>query len=202
MTVMTANKPLKSLDDASLAELSLNHHPLAFGVLAKRYFTPVYHFVGAAVQNQQLAEDITQEVFIRAYRYLARYDRNRPFKPWLFTIASNVCRSVVMKPNQTPIYLDDPANEAALQAYQAKFANAPLPEDLLPDEALGLRLKAALGKLSPPVRQAFILRHVYDFPYDQVAQVMGANLNTVRTWLRRGRETMHRLMLTQGVSNP
>lgn len=202
MTVLTANRPLKSLDDASLAELTLNHHPLAFGVLAKRYFALVYHFAAASVQNPQLAEDITQEVFIRAYRSLARFDRRRPFKPWLFAIASNVCRSVVMKPNQAPVYLDDPSNEAALMAYQRQMATTTMPEDMLPDEALGHQLKIALGQLSPPVRQAFILRHVYDFPYEQVAAVMGANLNTVRTWLRRGRETMHRLMTIQGGSTP
>lgn len=198
MTVMTANRPLKTLDDPSLAELCLNHHPLAFGVLAKRYFVPIYHFAAASVQNPQLAEDITQEVFIRAYRSLAKYDRRRPFKPWLFAIASNVCRSVVMKPNQTPVYFDDPANEAVFSSYQAQLASTTLPEDALPDVALGAQLKAALGQLSPPVRQAFILRHVYDFPYEQVAHVMGANLNTVRTWLRRGRETMQRLMMIQG----
>ncbi len=191
MTLSLQTRPEQ--DDAILIGLCLDQADKeAYNTLVKRYLQLVYNYILQWVKDYQLAEDLTQETFIRAYRALGKFDRNRPFKAWLFAIATNVCKTALKKNAQFPLLLDYQAHENNL------LENVPdisLPDvEQVADEHTGHQMQQALNQLAPSVRQALILRHVYDLPYEQVAAIMDTKLNTVRTWLKRGRESLIKIL--------
>jgi RNA polymerase sigma-70 factor (ECF subfamily) len=154
----------------------------------KRYLKQVYGYIFNTVNGDvTLAEDLTQETFLRVYRALDKFDQNRLFKPWLFTIATNVCKTALKKQQHQPILLSE---SAQAMNFLDNIADDKSGIEPIPDTHVAEGIQTALGKLSPNIRQALILRHVYDLSYEQVASVMQANTNTVRTWLKRGRESL------------
>jgi RNA polymerase sigma-70 factor, ECF subfamily len=186
---------LKVLDDTELIRLHTKKEPDALNILMKRYLKPVYSYVYHYVQSPELAEDLTQETFLRAYRSLAGFDRRRPFKPWLFAIATNVCKTALrQKRNQAIPFSEDAEGMNILE----NCIDPGQATDEISDQRVQGLIHQSLAKLSPSVRQALILRHVYDMPYDVVAETMAANLNTVRTWLKRGRESLKTLLEPHG----
>lgn len=196
--MQTAAIAERTHDDVTLIQLSLSASPGAFNQLVRRYLKQVYSFNYHFVQDVQMAEDITQETFLRAFRALNRFDQTRPFKPWLFTIATNLCKTALKKNQSAPLLLDDDAVEGnILENIEAPQAR----EDSISDEGLQRVMHQALENLSPSVRQAMILRHVHDLAYEEVAEAMDANVNTVRTWLKRGRESLKIYLETHGGLN-
>lgn len=193
--MITTLPSLTDLDDIALICMCRKSHPEAFNVLMRRHLKPVYTYVHHSVQDPQLAEDLTQEIFLRVYRSLGRFDTSRPFKPWLFTIATNVCKTALKQTQQHPLLLSQEACDCNLLENQA---DSTLFEEGITDDALRRIIHQALAQLPPSIRQAIILRHVYDLPYNTIAKVMQANLNTVRTWLKRGREHLKVLLEQHG----
>ena len=182
---------LTELNDSALVKLSLAKDATSFNVLMKRYLKPVYSFIYHTVHNTEMAEDLTQETFLRVYRALGQFDQQRLFKPWVFTIATNVCKTALKKNQNTAILLSEQADGMNLLENRESLASSEVP---VRDSKVAVSVQQALQKLPAPVRQALILRHVYDLSYEQVAHVMHANTNTVRTWLRRGRDSMKSLL--------
>ena len=89
---MAGRRTLSDRSDEMLAGLWLDGHPDAFTALVHRYETPLYNFLRRMCGNGSDAEDLFQETFFKVYRYRERYDRQAPFKPWLYSIAANCCR--------------------------------------------------------------------------------------------------------------
>ncbi len=189
--------PLSELSESLLIRLCCDGRTDAFSVLVKRYTPLVYGFILHYVKNPQLAEDLTQETFIKAFRAIERFDSSKPFRPWLMTIATNTSKTELKRNQQREILLNDNSSEANL------LEN--IPDDTvsenLTDVALQQILSQALQSLPENVLQALVLRHVYDMPYEEVATALQANLNTVRTWLRRGRDSLKDLLEKHGALN-
>ena len=187
MSVTTAT-PLTDCDDGTLVRLSLTTRPEAFDVLVKRYLKPVYTVVAHTVQDPDLAEDLTQETFLRVFRSLSRFDTSRPFKPWLFTIAVNLAKTALRQAKTRPVLLSESGQEMNLLENQADPQSMEGPS--VSDDGLKAAVDKALASLPESTRQAMILRHLHDLSYEEVATSLNANINTVRTWLRRGREAL------------
>lgn len=196
--MITAVTPLYTLNDAALVQCCINKTPGAFNTLTKRYLKPVYSYIFHYVQNAELAEDLTQETFVRAYRSIHRFDPSRSLKPWLFAIATNVSKTALKQGQHQAILLSDEASE---QNLLENLEDSRCLDEAVTDEAVCQMLQEALRKLPVSVRQAMVLRHVYDLAYDEVAEVMQANVNTVRTWLKRGRENLKTILEHHGGFN-
>ncbi|MEB3286976.1 MAG: RNA polymerase sigma factor [Vampirovibrionales bacterium] len=209
LTPNTLN-PLSQATDASLVDtclsqaLSEQKANQAFRELTVRYSRLVYHFVYKMTNNKELAEDITQDVFLKAYQNLGRFDQSRPFKPWLMRIASNTTISALRKTENAlksqPLSLDVLA-EQGLQLGESSggfpeikdsafIALSHEPDQLrqLEQSATAEEIKATLARLDAKYRQILILRYFEDLSYEEISQSLGIPLNTVRTWIRRGLE--------------
>jgi len=127
------------------------------------------------------AEDVTQEVFLRVFRSLRRWDQERPLKPWIMSIAINRCRTWMTQRARRPELVD----------YLHETAAGP-PED---DSAeLRREIDAAIQELRSDYRTAFVLFHQQGQPYDEIAAVMDRPVGTIKTWLHRARlEVLERL---------
>ena len=173
-------------DDAPLVRLAQAGDRVAFGDLVRRYQRPVYGFVYRLVQNEDAAEDVTQDVFVRAWSYLHRFDAQRPFKPWLYRIAANrVASAHEREKGRVTVGLEDLDLEPA--------ASDDTEADLQRAE-LAAHVRAAVAELSPQQRESIALVELEGQSAIEAAQVMGCSPATVRQHVFRGKKRLKQLL--------
>jgi RNA polymerase sigma-70 factor (ECF subfamily) len=144
----------------------------------------VYSTALRIVRRHDLADDVTQEAFLRAHRALGTYDRARPFGPWICRIAANLAINHVRSPEAREEELD----EATLQARPSPAGDGPL-GTLLEKEARDV-LEAAIGRLPAEQRAVFVLRTFDDLSYKEIAEALDLEIGTVMSRLSRARERL------------
>jgi RNA polymerase sigma-70 factor (ECF subfamily) len=161
-------------DDAALVRRCLRSEPAAVGELVGRFEAAVFGLCLKLLGHRQDAEDVTQEVFLRVFRSLRRWDASRPLKPWVLGIAVNRCRTLAKRRGRRPGPVD--------------FLPEALPARPADDSAeLRRELADALGSLRPEYRTAFVLFHEQGRAYEEIAAALGRPVGTVKTWLHRAR---------------
>ncbi len=170
-----------SADDAGLVRRCLRGEPEAVQTLVDRFQGGVYGLCLRLLNHRQDAEDVTQEVFLRVFRSLRRWDASRPLKPWIMGITINRCRTWLMQRARRPELVD----------YLQDIAPGP-PQD---DTAELLReIQAAVRQLRPEYRAVFVLFHEQGQPYEEIAAALDRPVGTIKTWLHRARlEVLDRL---------
>jgi len=167
--------------DAALVRRCLAEDPAACRELVERFHREVYAVCRRLLAHAQDAEDVTQEVFLRVFRSLSRWDPSRPLRPWVLGIAVNRCRT-----------------------WLGRRADRPEPVDYLHETAdhrpgddtseLRAEIRAAVEALRDDYRAVFVLFHEHGQGYDEIAAVVGRPVGTVKTWLHRARiEVLDRL---------
>jgi RNA polymerase sigma-70 factor, ECF subfamily len=174
----------------------------AFRTLVLRYQKPVYGLIVRMVRDRELAEDLSQEVFLKAYRALDTYDHQRKFSSWLFKIAHNSTIDHLRRGELATVTLepetdDDRGLEAVLQDPAAVS-----PEQRLLGADLGQGLAEAVAQLRPVYREVILLRHREGLSYQEIAEVTGASLGTVKTNLHRARRDLAHLLRARGLLGP
>ena len=154
----------------------------AFEEIVRRYQRRVYATALRIVRRHELADEVAQEAFLRAFASLARFDLGRPFGPWVCRIAANLAVSHVRSPAAHEQPLADPAPEAV------STTQGPL-DRLLDDEAQAL-LGRALDALPTEQRAVFALRVFEDLSYREIAEALGIQMGTVMSRLARARERL------------
>lgn len=174
-------------DDAGAVERTLAGDPDAFGELVSRYHRAVFSIAYRMTGSRTEAEDLCQDVFLRAYRSLDRFDRSLPFGPWLRRIASNASLNHLRHRAVSRGSASD-----AQGAEQNVPDRAAGPEQRAASAETADRLGRALAALPAKQRLAFTLKYVEDLTAEEIAQAMDAPRNTVKTWLLRAREALRR----------
>jgi RNA polymerase sigma-70 factor (ECF subfamily) len=161
--------------------------PDAFRQLFERYSRPVISFVYDMVGDRALAEDLTQETFVRAYRHLGSLREDAKFSTWLFSIAKNVAREHLRSGERraSKVELDD---EQVLELQDE--GRTPV-EGLLDKELNGV-VRRALGALDEDKRTVFALKVFQQRSYEEIAEITGFSLPKVKTDLHRARAEMRR----------
>ncbi len=195
MTV-TANTTISR--DAERILRTIAGEEKAFRELVDEYGGLVYNFIFKMTRNPEMADDLTQEIFVKAYRKLDSFDRTRPFRPWLLRIASNTTFSELRRRNKvvsiSTLEEENPVFEVQDTSETADTAR-------IVEERLSSRLVLdAISALDPRYRQVLLLRYREQLSYEEIAEVTGAPLNTIRTWLRRGREALRQQV--RGLLDP
>lgn len=175
--------------NAILAKRVLEDDDSAFAVLFGRYHGRVFSVCMRILQHRQDAEDMTQETFTRAARYLDRWDSGRPFEPWLIAIAGNRCRSFLASRRGHRSL--SPAVEPAIQP----DSNGTL-------ATLNEEIDLALDRLSASQRQAFELFHRQGLGYQEISQQMGRPIGTIKTWIHRARGELIQQLQDREVVHP
>ena len=164
-----------------------------FDALVQRTHRHAFNVAYRLAGNHADAEDITQEAFVRAYRFFDRYDRHMPFENWLYRIISNVfIDEMRRRPKIKPHSLDQPLPGASGDSDIRLDLPAPKadPEGIMMEGELEESLQLALNSLPIDFRNAVILADVQGLSYEEIASVMGCSLGTVRSRLHRGRKSM------------
>ncbi|HEY3374783.1 MAG TPA: sigma-70 family RNA polymerase sigma factor [Candidatus Aquicultor sp.] len=152
----------------------------AFAELVRRYEKRVFGMVYRLLEDPNDASDVTQEAFLRAYAKLGSFDPERPFMPWLATIALNLARNSLKSSWAKRQTLDESAPSIV--------------DDFERIELLD-EVQTALQHLTAEQREVIILRHVADLTYEQIASVTGEKVSTVKSRLFEARKRIEALEL-------
>ncbi len=157
-----------------------NGHTRAYTMIVTTFQEKIIEFLFRMTQNRELAEDLGQEVFLRAYRLLDRYDRNKAaFSTWLFTLARNLCLDELRKKRPFCVQWEESAF--------TECSPDPDPNSLLQDTELEELIARAVASLDPIFREVFILRDYQDLSFEEVAEITGIPVGTVKSRLHRAR---------------
>jgi len=168
-------------DEAGLVQRCLRGQPDAVRQLVERFQSEVFGLCVRLLHHRQDAEDVTQEVFLRVFRSLHRWDSSRPLKPWVMGIAVNRCRTWLAQRSRRPELVD----------YLHETASSP-PADDSPE--LLREIRAAVDELRAEYRAVFVLFHEQGQPYEDIAAALSRPVGTIKTWLHRARlEVLERL---------
>lgn len=171
----------------------------AFRILVERYQGLVYTHVFRIVRQEEDAEDVAQEAFLRAYERLDRFDRTRPFAPWLVTLATRLALNHVRDRSHPTLSLDAPAAPAtpsggpsaeAPALADAIAAPGESPHALAATEELRRRIDAAMLRLPPQARAILQLRAREGLSIAEIAAAVGLSETATKVALHRARETL------------
>jgi RNA polymerase sigma-70 factor (ECF subfamily) len=173
-------------DDPLLVRRSLRGDPAAMHALVERYQSDVFGLCVRVLHHRQDAEDVTQEVFLRVFRSLRRWDAARPLKPWIMTIAVNRCRT----------WLAQRARRPELADYLHETAAGPKADDA---NELVQEIRTALAQLRDDYQIVFVMFHEHGLPLEDIARAIGKPVGTVKTWLHRARLEMLERLRRRGM---
>jgi RNA polymerase sigma-70 factor, ECF subfamily len=176
--------------DQTLIARSLQGNSHAFKELVVRYHALVYNFIAKMVQDRELSEDLTQEVFVKVYQALHTFDSQRAFKPWLLRIGTNTVISHQRKVKVRPQVVSIHALQEVDPHKDWVDDNTLDPADALELKTLSESAKRAIVGLEPRYRDILHLRYIQELSYAEIAEAKGVSLNTVKTWIRRGKELL------------
>ncbi|MBA2687006.1 MAG: sigma-70 family RNA polymerase sigma factor [Gemmatimonadaceae bacterium] len=180
---------LRSLDDSAVVSSFLKGEERAFSELVQRYQTRLLNFVYRTVGDRERAEDLVQEVFVRVYRHLHRFDRSKKFSTWVYTIASNLAKNELRNRSRNPLVLFQTIQknwEDEDRPLQFEDPNS-RPDDLYRKRHLREVVEKSVAQLPEHHRDVFILRELEGKSYEEIADITGCNLGTVKSRLNRAR---------------
>lgn len=173
--------------DAELVTRAKDGDGAAFGVLVKRYLPAVYTFLVRYAGDESLAEDASQETFVKVWKNLKRFDETKPLRPWLLRIARNTANDTLRKKHSTPFSRmfgkQEDENDTTFEETIAD--DAPLAPELFELKELTEMLQVALRELPERDRALLLMRYEEEFPFEDIAAAMDAPVNTVKSWHRR-----------------
>ena len=174
-------------DDARLVRRCLKGEAQATQALIERFQAEVFGLCLRLLQSRHDAEDVSQEVFLRIFRSLKRWDQARPLRPWVMTITVNRCRTWLSQRAKRPEsvdYLQDlvPARSAGDDGAE-----------------LAREIQVALKELRWEYRTVFVMFHEQNLAYEAIAEAMGKPVGTVKTWLYRARQEMLDFLRRRGM---
>ena len=167
------------IEDTGIIRAVLEGNTESFRLLVQRYQEPVIRMIANLINDRHICEDIAQEVFLAAYKKLPSFDPARSsFSTWLFTIAKNKSINAIKKKRILSVS-NPPENP--------DFSE---PADSLIQDELFLKLDRALQSLNPGHKRALVLAEFENMPYEQIAQIEGVRIGTVKSRINRAK---HRL---------
>jgi len=180
---------LRGLDDSAVVSAFLAGEERAFEELVNRYQTRLLNFIYRTTGDRERAEDLVQEVFIRVYRHLHRFDRSKKFSTWIYTIASNLAKNELRNRSRNPLVLFQTIKRNWQEEDRPLQFEDPAsrPDDLFRKRHLRDLVEDSVQKLPPHHRQVFVLRELEGKSYEEIADITSCNLGTVKSRLNRAR---------------
>lgn len=185
--------------DAELVASALRGSQDSCRELVRRFERPVYSLVVRMVQDPGTAEDLAQEVFVKAFRRLETFDPKWKFSSWLFKIAHNTTIDHLRRgaPETVPLEAEADGERGSLAAVLADETGED-PGAAAERRDLGRSLEKAIARLRPDYRQAVLMFYVHGASYQEICEVTGQPLGTVKTNLHRARKELAQVMTGLG----
>ncbi len=162
----------------------------AFDLLVAKYQNKLFHLVSRYVKDPDEALDVVQEAFIKAYRALPNFRGDSAFYTWLFRIAVNTAKNHLTTQSRRPPQQDVDAVDAEQYGGDTRLKNTDTPENELLRDEIQATVQRAIEQLPDDLRTAILLREAEGMSYEEIAQVMGCPIGTVRSRIFRARDAI------------
>lgn len=173
--------PLSQLDEADCIARAQRGEVAAFSELVARHQERIYRFLLRLTRSQEDARELAQETFLSAYEALPRWRPQARLSTWLLHIARNQALDWLRRARRVDFVALDEALADQLPS------NTPTPEAALQARQRIAALEGALARLSLEHREILLLRDIEDMPYEDIAEVLGIGLGTVKSRIARAR---------------
>lgn len=185
--------------DRLLVDRFKNGDETAFNEMVSRHWDRIYGMVHQLLRNQQDAEEVTQDAFIRAHRGLVNFRGDSAFSTWLYQIATNLARNRYWywwrRKRDKTVSFDQPVSADNDTPLSEVFATEmETPGDITVTREFVDRIAEGMEKLSPKHREILILRNVKNMAYEEIAEVLGISVGTVKSRIARAREGLRALI--------
>ncbi|RZL01230.1 MAG: RNA polymerase sigma factor RpoE [Rubrivivax sp.] len=182
--------------DALLVERVQRGDQRAFEMLVVKYERRIQRLIGRMVRDVDLVEDIAQEAFIRAYRALPNFRGESAFYTWLYRIAVNTAKKALIGLRRDPLVTESSRAGAGedddmdTSRVENELTTGENPESLMASRQIANTVNAAIEALSDDLRQAITLREIEGLSYEEISEVMGCPIGTVRSRIFRARDAI------------
>lgn len=185
-------------EERDLIRRCLTRDERAYRELIRRYQTAVVNLAWRMTGNVEDAAEVSQETFIRVLRSLSTYDPERPFRTWLFKIASNLALDLLRRRKRRPIAIEDLGDEEG-PGFEP-VDPGPGPDEGLRIDRSDARFEGLVRELPESYQAILFLRYKQEFSYEEIAETLGIPLGTVKVRLHRAHETLRRKLLARGTT--
>ncbi len=189
-------------EEQRLIRLARDGDGEAFACLMRAHQDPVYRLALRMTGNEQDAQDISQEVFLKAYTELADFRGDSRLSVWLYRVTTNLCIDLQRKKKRRPtvsLVQEDPDGEAEEMEFpDLRYA----PETQAERRALQEAISDALAQISPQHREILLLREYGDHSYEEIARMLHLTEGTVKSRLARAREKIAAKLVAAGTFPP
>jgi RNA polymerase sigma-70 factor (ECF subfamily) len=187
----TVDRALDELSDEELVTAHLEGRAGAFQELFYRYRDRLVHFITRKTGDADRAQDLVQEAFIRVTRHLHRFDTSKKFSTWVYTIASNLSKNELRNRSRSPLVLFQKLTSSWDDDHRPlQFEDLSMrPDDLYRKRFLQRLVEDTVEELPEHHRLVFRLRELEGKSYEEIAEITGVNLGTVKSRLHRARNS-------------
>jgi len=172
----------------------------SFNQLIVRWERPIYALAYRVIGKEEDARDVCQDAFLRAYRALPGFKGQAKFSSWLYRIALNLCRDWIRRQRRAPVS-QLPEDMDAIELASEKGPVESI-EDLVARRELSAIVEEAMSELSEEQRTAIILKEYHGMTFQEIADMQGCPLSTVKTRLYQGLSLLRRRLEQQGQLTP
>lgn len=185
-------------DDKVLITAFKNGDKEAFQALVQKYESRVFNLCHRMVNDEVESRDLTQEVFLKIYRSIEKYQHNYAFYTWIYRIAVNCCIDYMRKKkrhaNTISLSLSY-SDSAGDQGKEMEIEDETyVPEQQLQNTELKEMLKVAIGQLSEKLQSIIVLKEIEGFTYEEIAEILNCSRGTVKSRLFRARERLREIL--------
>ncbi len=193
------NTLMQNSDDLNLIKSFKNGDTSAFGEIINKYQDKIYNLCRHMLGNAADAEDVAQNVFLKAYQALPKFKPEASLYTWLYRIATNTCIDYRKKPVFESLFGNSGEGERLVHD---RVSDAPSPEQIYQSKQIGRALQESLGKLSPKFRAIILLKEIEELSYEEIADTLDISIGTVKSRIARAREELQKLMKKFREQNP
>jgi RNA polymerase sigma-70 factor (ECF subfamily) len=191
-------KSVAAADDRELVRRAQAEDKEAFEELIRRHQHRVFAVAGGILRWREDVEDIAQQVFVKAYFSLKRFDQRAAFTTWLYKITVNECWDLLRKKKVRPLVYESELSEEQARQYSVSGETRRDEPDISEKLAARQRVERLLENLEERDRLMLILKEVEGFAVEEIANILGLNANTVKVRLFRARRRIVNLARTRG----
>lgn len=173
------------LSDGEVVEAVLDGRKELYRLLIHRYQNPIFRHASRMLKDEDAADDVVQQAFVKGYKQLASCREPEKVGGWLFRIASNLCKDYLKARRRRNVSLQDGPTLVSERGD---------PEETLERAELRARLEEALDLLTPDQREAFLLKHAEERSYDEMSELLGASVSALKMRVHRAREALQEIL--------
>jgi len=182
--------------DEELVSRSIGGDVDSFNQLVLRWERPIYALAYRVIGREEDARDVCQETFLRAFRAIGGFRGQAKFSSWLYRIALNLCRDWVRRQKRTPV-VPMPEDVDVIELAASREPTEPI-EELVARRDLARIVEKAMARLPEEQRTAIILKEYHGLTFQEIADLVGCPLSTVKTRLYQGLTVLRRDLSQSG----